>query len=190
MKLSKWAKHVGISYKTAWRWYHAGQIKTAYETETGSIFVKEEIENPKTANVCIYCRVSNHSRKKELEYQADRCAKFASASGIVVNKIYKEVASGMNENRKEFWKMLKSNPTTIIVENKDRLSRFGFTYIKELLANQNCKVIVINEAVEDKEDLVKDLVSIIYSFCARLYGMRRAKNKADKIRAAMDNDKT
>lgn len=187
MKLTEWAKHQGITYRTAWSWFKAGKIKNSYATETGSIFVDlPENALKKTELNLIYCRVSNHSRKSELEFQIDRCSKFCIASGIVVHKIYKEVASGMNENRREFWKMIDSGPTTIVVENKDRLSRFGFLYLKKLLEKQNCKVIVINEATEDKEDLVKDLVSVIYSFCARLYGMRRAKNKADKIKQAIE----
>lgn len=187
MKLTVWAKQQGITYRTAWSWFKSGKIKNSYATETGSIFVDEPTEfNSKIENNLIYCRVSNHSRKAELEFQADRCSKFCSSSGIIVHKTYKEVASGMNENRKEFWKMINSSPTTIIVENKDRLSRFGFLYLKQLLEKQGCKVIVINEATEDREDLVKDLVSVIYSFCARLYGMRRAKNKADKIKKAME----
>ena len=186
MKLSHWAKKQGITYRTAWNWHRNGQIKSAYVTETGSIFVKDDIQISTQENNFIYCRVSNFSRKAELEYQVDRCTKFCSASGIVVHKTYKEVASGMNESRKEFWKMINGNPTTIVVENKDRLSRFGFMYIKQLLEKQGCKVIVINEATEDKEDLVKDLVSVIYSFCARLYGMRRAKNKADKVKKALE----
>lgn len=70
----------------------------------------------------------------------------------------------------------------ILVENKDRLTRFGFNYLKRLLKNQGTEIIVINEAEEDRVDLIKDLCSVIYSFCARLYGMRRAANKARKIK--------
>lgn len=189
MKLSEWSKKEGIHYQTAWRWFKTGKIPNAYVSTSGSVFVKDEITNNLVENNVIYCRVSNHSRKKELNFQVDRCEKFCSERGIVVNKKFKEVASGMNENRKEFWKMIHSKPTSIVVENKDRLSRFGFKYLKVLLEAQNCKIIVINEVNEDKEDLVKDLVSIIYSFCARLYGMRRAKNKADKIRKVIEDDK-
>jgi predicted site-specific integrase-resolvase len=100
----------------------------------------------------------------------------------------REVASGMNDNRAEFWKMLQSNPTIIVVENKDRLTRFGFNYLRRLLEKQNCKIEVINQDHEDEKDLIKDLVSIITSFCCRLYGIRRGQNKSKKIQEVLDDN--
>jgi putative resolvase len=189
MKLSAWAKQKGIHYQTAWKWFKAGQIEGAYATEHGTIFV-ESPQNAKRKNqfAVVYARVSNFSRKKELDYQVKRCEDFASAAGISIDKSFKEVASGMNENRKVFWRMLELNPSLIIVENKDRLSRFGFNYIEKLLKESGCEILVINKSQEDREDLIKDLVSIIYSFCARLYGMRRAKNKADQLKKIVNQN--
>ena len=135
----------------------------------------------------LYCRVSNHSRRNELNYQVERCEAFALSKGWSITKEYKEVASGMNDNRKELWKAIDSKPTRIIVENKDRLTRFGFNYLERLLQKQGTEIVVINESEEDKDDLIKDLCSIIYSFCARLYGMRRAKNKSDKVKEIINN---
>ena len=45
-----------------------------------------------------------------------------------------------------------------------------------------CQLIVINRDVEEKDDLMKDLISIITSFCCRLYGLRRGHAKAKKIK--------
>jgi predicted site-specific integrase-resolvase len=185
MKLSQWAKKQGISYITAFRWFKAKSIPNARQTPSGTILVDDEIINPisssNTKNV-IYARVSNQSRKKELDYQVKRCEDFCAAKGIIVHKVFKEVASGMNDKRQQLWKMLDLSPTMLIIENKDRLTRFGFTYLQNLLAKLNCQVLVMNEVKEDKEDLMKDLVSVITSFCCRIYGLRRAKNKADKIK--------
>jgi putative resolvase len=71
--------------------------------------------------------------------------------------------------------------TAIVVEHKDRLTRFGFRYIETLLDQQGRRVEVVNLADDGKEDLLEDLVSIIHSFCARLYGLRRAKRKTERI---------
>ena len=60
-------------------------------------------------------------------------------------------------------------------------TRFGFRYIETLLEQQGCRVEVVNLADDGKEDLLEDWVSIIYSFCARLYGLRRAKRKTERI---------
>lgn len=69
-----------------------------------------------------------------------------------------------------------------IVENKDRLTRFGFNYIETLLNINNKKIIVVNRTDDDKTDLIQDLVSIIYSFSAIMYGLRKKKNKEDIIK--------
>jgi putative resolvase len=182
IKLKQYAKDHNICYMTARRWFSSGLIEGAYRTETGSIFVKVgEAPLPKNEQVVLYCRVSNQSRKAELEYQVQRCVSFANSNGYVVAKIYKEVASGMNDNRREFWKMLDANPTTIIVENKDRLTRFGFNYLSKLL-NGKCNIIVMNPTDNDEQDLIRDLVSVVTSFCCRLYGLRRTKNKVKQIK--------
>ncbi len=71
--------------------------------------------------------------------------------------------------------------TRIVVEHKDRATRFGFRYLETLLAQQGRRIEVVNLADNGKEDLVTDLVAIIYPFSARLYGQRRAKRKTEQI---------
>lgn len=190
MKLSKWAEKYGLNYQAALRMFKSGKIENAFQDEkTKSIYVKEALNSndgsEKYKRVCIYARVSNHSRKKEMEYQVDRIVEFANARGLAVDKVYKEVASGMNDKRKQLCKMLESEPTIIIIENKDRLTRFGFNYLELLLEKLNCEIIVMNRDEEDDADLMKDLVSIITSFCCRLYGLRRGQNKAKFIKAEL-----
>lgn len=136
----------------------------------------------KTEKTVVYARVSNQNRRKEMDYQVNRICKFANERGYVVDAVFKEVASGMNDNRRQFWKMLESKPTRIIVENKDRLTRFGFNYIERLLGCQGCEIVVMNKAMEDETDLMQDLISIVTSFCCRLYGLRRGANKAKAIK--------
>lgn len=186
-KLSLWAKEHGISYRTAFFWIKDGKFPCKIEkTVTGRyIVVDDDNQNDNNDTTIIYARVSNHSRKNELNYQVKRIEEFCNAKGFSISYIYKEIASGMNDNRKELWKAIDKKPTRIVVENKDRLTRFGFNYLEKLLKLQGTEIIVINEANEDKEDLIKDLCSIIYSFCARLYGMRRAANKANQIKKTL-----
>ena len=94
----------------------------------------------------------------------------------------KEVGSGVNDGRKKLLALLSDVTVTIIVvEHKDRLTRFGCGYIETLLAVQGRRVEVVNATENPVEDLMADLVSIIYSFSARMYGQRRAKRKTEKI---------
>ncbi len=188
MKLSEWAKTQGICYKTAWNWFKLGKLPVPVEVSpSGSIFVKPDVKLNNNDKTVIYCRVSNHSRKEELNFQVKRCEDFCLVNGWPVSKVFKEVASGLNDERKEFWKMFDSKPTKIIVENKDRLTRFGFNYLEKFSLERGCQIIVIHREKEDEADLIKDMVSIIYSFCARLYGMRRAYAKANKCKQLIEN---
>lgn len=190
MKLSDWAKEQGINYLTAYRWFRKGLIPNSRQIQTGTILVdqKDSFDQQDFNKVYIYCRVSNHSRKEELNYQVQRCIDFCVARGYEIIKVYKEVASGMNDNRREFNKLIDNGPAAIVVEHKDRFSRFGFNIFEKLLKNQNCKLIVINRDKEDETDLIKDLVSIITSFCCRLYGLRRGRNKTVKIKQVLNEE--
>lgn len=189
MKLSKWAKQQGVCYMTAWRWFRQGIMPVnAIQLPTGTIIVPEENKNssPFVKRNVVYSRVSSPTKKNDLQRQIQRCCNFAAAKGISIDKIYKEIASGMNDKRRELFKMLESNPTTIIVENKDRLTRFGFNYLEYLLKKQGCEIIVMNKDLENESDLTKDLISVVTSFCCRLYGLRRGKNKAKEIKILVD----
>lgn len=187
MKLSKWAKQQGIHYSTALRWFHAGSIPNAKQLPTGTILVEEknEIEQKNVNGADIYCRVSSHNKKEDLDRQVKRCLDFCNASGIAVRKVYKEIASGMNDNRPKLKQMLESNPTHIVVEHKDRLTRFGFNYFETLLPKIGCRLTVINRDYEEESDLIKDLISIITSYCCRLYGIRKGQSKAQKVREVL-----
>ena len=75
--------------------------------------------------------------------------------------------------------------TKVVVEHKDRLTRFGFNYLKQLW---DVEIIVINEVVEDEKDLMQDFVSLVTSFCARLYGKRRTKRNTEKLIQDLKNN--
>lgn len=188
MKLSQYAKQLGINYQTAYRWFKKGLIQ-GYQMDTGTIIVPDPNDKVTDVHVVIYCRVSSSENKSNLDSQAERMVEFCNKRGLVVNDIVKEIGSGVNDNRPKLIKLL-SNPniTIIVVEHKDRLTRFGFNYIETILKNNNRLILVANHSDNEQYDIVEDFVSVIYSFCARLYGLRRAKNKANQIKELLDND--
>ncbi len=183
MKLSQYAKKVGVTYRTAFRWWQTGQIK-GYQLPSGTIVVTEgeERQESRIEQIAIYARVSSHEHKANLERQAERLADYCAAKGYQVSKVVKEIASGVNDNRPKFLALLGDQLITrIVVEHKDRATRFGFRYLETLLSGQGRTIEVVNLAENNREDLLADLVSIIYSFAARLYGHRRAKRKTEAI---------
>lgn len=183
MKLIDYAHKMGISYRTAWRWFKAGTIK-GQQMDTGTILIFDDEPGtpPASENVTIYARVSSAENRPNLDSQAERLVAYCSAKGYQVAKVVKEVGSGVNDARPKLLHLLEDASTTVIVvEHKDRLSRFGVRYIETLLRVQGRRLEIVNESENDKEDLLADLTAILYSFCARLYGLRRAKRKTEKI---------
>ena len=184
MKLIDYARQQGISYRTAWRWYKAGKIQ-GQQMDTGTILVTEAVPVPEHAvssKVAIYTRVSSAENKSNLDSQAERLVAYCGVRGYQVSKVVKEIGSGVNDNRPKFLALL-ADPSIgrIVIEHKDRGTRFGFRYIETLLNTYGRKIEVVNQAENNTEDLLADLTSIVYSFCARLYGQRRAKRKSEKI---------
>src|SRR6266516_2285335 len=186
MKFSQYAKKAGISYKTAWTWYKAGTLD-AYHTPTGMVVVRDpEMERIGTGRIALYARVSSADQKSDLERQVQRLRDYAAARGYQVAKEVTEIASGLNDSRPKFLKLL-ADPTigAIIVEHKDRSTRFGWNYITTLMEAQGRRI----EAVfpdETKDDLVNDYVSIITSMAARIYGRRGSRRKAERIKQCVE----
>lgn len=179
MKLSQWAKEQGLTYKGAWRMWRAGQLPVpAEQLPTGTIIVKE-IKTPAHA-VGLYARVSRSDQKKDLEAQLGRLVVYAHNHRLTIVQAVSEVGSGLNGRRPKLIKLL-ANPKiqTIVVEHRDRLMRFGAEYVEAALTAQERKLLVM-ESSEVNDDLVQDMIEVLTSFCARLYGRRSARHKAKK----------
>lgn len=185
MKLSAYAQRIGVSYKTAWRWWRMGKLD-AYQVTTGTIIVRESAPTatspPPVERVAVYARVSAAENRPNLDSQADRLVGYCAAKGYQVHQVVKEVGSGVNDSRPRFLKLLAdSSIVVIVVEHKDRATRFGFRYLETLLEQQGRRIEVVNLAENGREDVLADLAAIVYSFCARLYGQRRAKRKTETL---------
>ena len=156
------------------------------QTATGTILIKES--SPAAEHVAIYARVSSSDQKNDLERQISRLVIFANAQKWVVAETVVEVGSALNGHRPKLKKLLlNSNIKIIIVEHTDRLMRFGAEYVEAALAAQGRKLVVV-DAGEIKDDLVQDMIEVLTSFCARLYGRRSAKNKAKRAVEAIQNE--
>ncbi|MFY0665536.1 MAG: IS607 family transposase [Natronospirillum sp.] len=182
MKLSNWAKKQGISYRAAWNQYRNGTLPVpARQLPTGTIIVDDE--RPMTKAV-IYARVSSHDQKQDLDGQVARCLAFANSQNLTIANAIAEVGSGMNGKRKKLMRLLADPDLThIVVEHRDRLMRFGSEFVEASLSGRGVQVMVADESELD-DDLVQDMISVLTSFCARLYGRRSAKNRAKKAMEA------
>jgi putative resolvase len=177
MKLSDWAQREGIHYTTAWRWWRAGKLPVpARQTSTGTILV--DVEPSRAGRLVVYARVSSHDQRVDLGRQVARVTQLATRAGLAVDEVVCEVGSGVNGKRPRLRRLLaEPQVTTIVVEHRDRLARFGVEQLQAALSAQGRKLVVVDPGETD-DDLVRDMIDVVTSFCARLYGRRGARNRA------------
>ena len=186
-KISQYAKENNVTIRTIWRWIEKGRL-VIERTSTNRVFIVEDLEE-KPLSVAIYCRVSSSENKNNLETQKERLISYCNAKGWKVDKIVTEIGSGLNDTRPKLEKLLLDTTiSVIVVEHKDRLARFGINYIQKLLEKDQRRIEIVNNVDSDKEELIQDFVSIITSYCARIYGNRRSKRKTEKLIKELEKD--
>jgi len=178
MRLKEWAAKQGVSYRTALNWFHSGTLPVpARQLPTGTILIEPQAEGDGIA--VAYCRVSSADQKNDLERQAGRVALACSQRGIALDRTVCEIGSGLNGNRAKLRRLLAdASVSTIVVEHRDRLIRFGFEQLEAALAAHGRRIVVLDDA-EVEDDLVRDVTEVLTSLCARLYGRRSAKRRAE-----------
>ena len=165
MKLSEYARRIGVKRHTAYRWFKRGEIPNAVQLPSGTIYVPDEIfetdMKSKQGLTLVYARVSSsEQRKTNLETQAERLTQFAIANGWVVDKVIKEVGSGLNDERKKL--------------------RFGYHYLEKICDFHDVSIVVVFDETENKsqsEELAEDITTLIHSFSGELYGLRHKIKK-------------
>ena len=186
-KISQYAKKYNVTYRTVWNWIKQNKIQIQ-RTDTNRIIIVENEDKNINDNVAIYARVSSHENKNNLFKQRERLENYCAAKGYKIIKSVEEIGSGLNDNRKKLESLLLDDSIKkIVVEHSDRFSRFGMNYIILLLKMQGREIEIINTQNNDRDDLMQDFVSIITSFCARLYGQRRTKRKTEQLIKELEN---
>lgn len=180
-KLQDYAKERGITYRTAWNHYKKGLIPNAFMAENGRIYI-QEIDQTLVNKAVIYARVSTNTQKADLVRQSQRLEQFAAARGLEIVGKYQEIGSGVNDDRKLLRQLFKNHNEwgVLIVEHKDRLTRFGFGYFTMFAELLGKEIIALNQAEDSTEGRRDDAFSILYPLIASEYGKRGAKNRTRK----------
>jgi putative resolvase len=148
----------------------------------------EAVTAPAAGGVGLYARVSSHDQKADLERQIARLSGWAAQTGMRVVRVESEVGSGMNGSRVKVRRLLADpDVITVVVEHRDRLGRMNVELVEAALSAHGSRLIVLDPGEIDS-DLVHDMVEVLTSFCARLYGRRSAKNRAEKALACAAQD--
>jgi putative resolvase len=191
VNLTEWARAQGVAPRTAYRWFREGTLPVPAERvgpRTILVNIDANTSPPVTGGVGLYARVSSHDQKADLERQVARLSQWAAKAGHTVVRVESEIASGMNGGRAKARRLLAdSKVTTVVVEHRDRLGRMNTELVEAALEAAGRRLVVLDDGdVED--DLVRDMVEVLTSFCARLYGRRSAKNRAKKALVAAAAD--
>ncbi|MEX0659032.1 MAG: IS607 family transposase [Egibacteraceae bacterium] len=180
MRLREWAECEGVHYQTAWRWVRDGRMPVPVSrTPTGTIIVCVDDADP-TGGLGLYARVSSHDQKADLDRQVARLTEWAATTGVPVVRVEVEVGSGVNGTRRKVRRLLAdSDVGTVVVEHRDRLGRMNVELVEAALTAAGRRLVVLDDGEVD-DDLVGDMVEVLTSLCARLYGRRSARNRAEK----------
>jgi predicted site-specific integrase-resolvase len=132
----------------------------------------------------VYARVSSADQRNDLDRQVSRVSARATSQGHSIDRVVTEIGSGLNGKRRKFLALLADpSVTTMVVDHRDRFTRFGSEYVAASLKASGRRLVEVDDA-EVEDDLVRDMTEVLTSFCARLYGRRAAAHRAAKALAA------
>ena len=190
-------KELGITSQTLCNWKRGNKIDFKQINARNFLYDIDSLVSinlNKKRKIVAYSRVSNSKQKDDLIRQEESIRKYASGNGIIINEFYSEIASGMNEDRKIFNKLLEQviegDIYKIYITFKDRLTRFGFGYFEKLFKKFDCEIVVLNSTSETtfEQELTQDLISIIHHFSMKMYSNRR--NKLKEIAKELEDNET
>ena len=158
-----------------------------YREDDVNKFIGENIIQEKETNTVVtYSRVSSHEQKTkgDLDRQSQRISEYCAKKKYNVYHIIKDVGSGLSDTRTGFVKLvdlvIKKKINKVIIENKDRLTRFQFNLIKTFFNSYDVEIeMVENNNISDEEEFANDVMTIISSFSGKLYGRRSAKRRKE-----------
>jgi putative resolvase len=182
VKLAAWARANAVHPQTAYRWFRQGTMPVpARRLPSGTILVQVPASHDDGGldqRAVLYARVSAHDQRGELDRQVTRLSGWAATQGVTVAEVVTEVGSGSNGRRPKLRRVLADpRAAMIVVEHRDRLARFGVEHLEAALSAQGRRLVVVDPG-ETSDDLVGDMIEVLTSFCARLYGRRGARNRA------------
>ena len=197
MKSAKVLKILHITRQTLVQYVKRKEIRVVllpngtYDYNDDDVYRKAGLASERM-NV-VYARVSTAKQKADLENQVEVLVNFCNKNGVKVNKTYKDVASGMNFDRKQFKVLLNEildfKVGKLYITYKDMLSRISFDMFKRLFSEFGCEIIVINDTDEktDETEIFEEIISMLHCFSMRMYSRRR-KRKLELIKEDLKNE--
>lgn len=194
MKSKEVLKILGVTRTTLTKYVKEGTIKVTkmkngyYNYDDDSVYAFIGLKKKKhNSKIISYARVSTQNQKEQLKAQSNRIYESCISRGIVLDEQIEDIKSGMSFDRQGFDKLcqevIRGNVEMIVIENKDRLMRFGYEMFEKFFKYFGTKILVLNDEISNKsyeQELTDDLISIIHYFSMKSYSHRRKLNKLRK----------
>lgn len=195
--ISKTAEILDVTPKTLRIWDKENKLKPILtkgghrrykETDLNKILGEENIQEEKKVICATYARVSSQKQKTsgDLDRQSQRLSEYCAKHNLYVEYIIKDCGSGLNDKRSGFIQLtnliIGRKINKVIIEHKDRLTRFQYSFIEKMYNIFGCEIIAIDdkEDVSDAEELTRDLMALLASFSGKYYGRRSMEHKRKK----------
>lgn len=191
--LSKAAKLLGVSTQTLRNWDSEGKLKTIRSVGNHRRISQKEInrllneEEQIRKITLVYARCSTQKQKDNLERQVGRLLEYCLKNKFENVELFKEIGSGLNDNRKELKKLLNRIKTNeikrLIIEYRDRLTRYGYTLLESYCNAFGVEIVCLEEKedVPFEQELANDIVALVASYSARMYGRRGGRKKKELL---------
>jgi len=188
LRLSEASKLLGVSPVTLRYWDNTGKLKTVRTIGNQRRVPLEEVNrllgksNATRERTIVYARCSTKKQEGNLERQVGRLLEYCINQGWSVD-LYKDIGSGLNSNRKGFKSVLKriseNDVKRVVIEYKDRITRFGFEIFLSYCEAFNVEVVILEKEFPKsfEEELTEDMISLLTSYSARIYGRRGGRKK-------------
>jgi len=132
------------------------------------------------AGTAVYCRVSSYEQKAkgDLDRQVATATRHCAKAGLGRPAVFTDVGSGLNTTRPGLARPCKQVESgqvrTVVISFKDRLTRFGFEYLRRYFSSHGASIVVARQAATRTvhDELVENLIAIVTSFSGRVHGMR------------------
>jgi putative resolvase len=190
VNLTDWARSQSLHPQTAYRWFREGRLPVpAVRVNQRTVLIAPDATAATPSGALgLYARVSSHDQRSDLDRQVARLTEWAANTGQTVVRVEAEVGSGMNGARSKLRRLLADpRVTVVVVEHRDRLARMNAELVEAALSAHGRRLVVLDSGEVD-DDLVRDMVEVLTSFCARLYGRRSARNRAEKALRCAERD--
>ncbi|WP_202985576.1 IS607 family transposase [Thiospirillum jenense] len=130
--------------------------------------------------IIIYCRVSSFKQRDDLDRQVQFLRNQYPQAEII-----KDIGSGLNFKRKGLKTILeramRGDCIQLVVAHRDRLSRFGYELIKQIIEFNGGELVVLDQSAYSPEhELIKDLLNILHVFSYRMHGLRNYKKQVNQ----------